>query len=660
MNSCNCLIKVADRGPLFRMSQDTRMNARSFRTVALAVLIALGAARFARAAGEPVRIVEDQSSYTLDNGTLQAMVSKRSGGLVSLKYNGLETLDAGSDHTPGYWSHAAGGPSVIDSITIDPTKTAGERGEVSVKAVSGGEAMGRGPGGSVVADIEIRYSLGRGDSGLYTYSILTHKSEYPATSLGEARFCAKLSDAVFDWMTVDADRNMKVITTYDWNHGTVMNMKEARLMNSGQYKGQVEHKYDYSANQFDTLAWGWSSTAHHVGLWFVNPTIEYLSGGPTKVELSAHRDATFGTNPNAPAPPCLLNYWRGSHYGGSSCVVAAGEEWTKVVGPFLIYCNAGATPDAMWKDALARADKESAAWPYEWVAGVDYPHKPQRAKVSGEIALVDPGMPGSKMSHLLVGLTAPDYKISGRRGPSTVDWQLDAKHYEFWTRGDHSGRFAIANVRPGEYTLHAIADGVLGEFTQAEVTVKPGGSLDLGHLEWKPVRYGRQLWDIGIPDRTAREFLHGDHFWQWGLYDQYPKDFPNDVNYVIGKSDYHKDWNYCQCPRADRPEGTTWSITFDLPEAPHGKATLRLAFAATSARSLTVGINDKPAGDVTGLPDTATIRRDGIRGYWTARDVAFDAGLLKQGTNVLKLTIPPGNPMSGIEYDYLRLELDGS
>jgi rhamnogalacturonan endolyase len=124
---------------------------------------------------------------------------------------------------------------------------------------------------------------------------------------------------VFDWMTVDANRNMKMITAYDWDHGTVMNMKEARRMNSGIYNGQVEHKYDYSANQFETLAWGWSSTAKHVGFWFVNPSDEYLSGGPTKYELSAHRDATFGNDPNAPAPPCLLNYWRGSHYGGSEC-----------------------------------------------------------------------------------------------------------------------------------------------------------------------------------------------------------------------------------------------------------------------------------------------------------------------------------------------------
>jgi lysophospholipase L1-like esterase len=38
--------------------------------------------------------------------------------------------------------------------------------------------------------------------------------------------------------------------------------------------------------------------------------------------------------------------------------------------------------------------------------------------------------------------------------------------------------------------------------------------------------------------------------------------------------------------------------------------------------------------------------------------VAFDAGMMRQGTNVVKLTIPGGNAMNGIIYDYLRLELD--
>ncbi len=175
-------------------------------------------------------------------------------------------------------------------------------------------------------------------------------------------------------------------------------------MNSGLYKGQVEHKYDYSANQFNVRTWGWSSTSNRVGLWFINPSVEYLSGGPTKFELSAHRDATFTGSLTAPAPPTLLNYWRGSHYGGSICNIAATDAWTKVIGPFLIYCNTGRSHDAVWKDALAREKIETAQWPYDWVNGVDYPHKDERATVSGQIVLKDPQAPKLKMGNLLVGL----------------------------------------------------------------------------------------------------------------------------------------------------------------------------------------------------------------------------------------------------------------
>jgi rhamnogalacturonan endolyase len=522
-------------------------------------------------------------------------------------------------------------------------------------------------------------------------------------------------------MTVDANRNMKMITAYDWNHGTVMNMKEVRRMTSGLYKGQVEHKYDYSANQFDVRAWGWSSTGKHVGLWFVNGSVEYLSGGPTKFELSSHRDATFGNNPNAPAPPTLLNYWRSSHYGGSICSIAQTDAWTKVVGPFVIYCNGGPTPAAMWKDALARAEKESGAWPYEWVSGVDYPHKAERGAATGRLVLKDSQAPKPTLPHLLVGLTAPDYTPSrisrgaggfggfglagggedetnnvsgsstnqgfGRRGrsggggpggfrfrggvggglPRAVDWQNDAKNYEFWVRGDAKGNFTIPNVRPGNYSLHAIADGVLGDFTLTNVTVRAGQKLDLGKLNWQPVRHGKQLWDIGIPNRSGAEFFKGDDYYHWGWYLEYPKLFPNDVNYVVGQSDFHKDWFFEQVPHNEDPgnttgtgggRGNTWSITFTLPNAPRGKATLRLAICGVGARNLGATVNDQSIGSVTGLVYNATINRDGIGGYWTERDLAFDASFMKAGQNVLKLTIPAGGLTSGILYDYLRLELD--
>jgi len=616
----------------------------------LTVLITLRAS----AKDQPVTIHDDGRTYTLGNGIVTARIRKDNGDIVSFVYKGIETVG------DGYWSHRPSSAQLTDTVTIDPQTNGGERGEVSIRGVSGGQEMGRGPGGSTIADIEVRWALERGASGIYTCTVFTHQASYPETNVGEARFCAKLSDSVFDWMTVDANRNMKMITAYDWDHGIQMNMKEARRMTTGTYSGQVEHKYDYSANQFDVLAWGWSSTTKHVGFWFINPTDEYLSGGPTKYELSAHRDATFTNDLNAPAPPCLLNYWRGSHYGGSECRIQQGETWTKVIGPFLIYCNSGDSPNAMWQDALQQSKKETAKWPFDWVRGVDYPHKNERATVSGRLVLNDPLAPApmTGFTKLLVGLAAP--------AEGNVNWQNDAKHYEFWVRGGADGSFSIPNVRPGNYTLSAITDGVLGEFAKANITVTSGQPLKLGTLQWQPVRYGKQLWDIGIPSRDASEFFKGDDYFHWGWYLQYPKLFPNDVDYTIGKSDFHKDWFFEQVPHntdltndTGRSQGraTPWTIHYNLGKDPHGKAVLRLAICGIGARSIDVSVNGKPVGSVTGLRYNATINRDGIGGYWTERDVTFDAGAMHAGQNVMTLTVPAGGLTSGIIYDYLRLEL---
>jgi rhamnogalacturonan endolyase len=236
-------------------------------------------------------------------------------------------------------------------------------------------------------------------------------------------------------------------------------------------------------------------------------------------------------------------------------------------------------------------------------------------------------------------------------------------------RGNADGKFSIPNVRPGAYTLHAIADGVLGEFVLSNVTVEAGGTLNLGQLNWRPVRYGRQLWDVGIPNRSAREFFEGSDYDHWGWYVKYPRLFPHDVSYTIGQSDFHKDWFFEQVPHDEdladtnafgRGRSTAWSIVFNMPDAPSGTAILRLAICGVGARELDVTVNDRPAGAVTNLVYNATINRDGIAGLWSEHDVSFDASLMQAGTNVLKLTIPGGSLTSGIMYDYLRLELNPS
>ncbi|HWA10289.1 MAG TPA: polysaccharide lyase family protein [Opitutaceae bacterium] len=725
------------------------------------------------ASSAAVTVSEDDQVFTLANGIVTARINKRTGELVTLLYQGIDTMGHDQGHS-GVWeedpSQAEKVGGLTRTLTIDPAKNGGARAEISIKGVTGGKigltpgSPGGAQGGTQNLDLEIRYALGRGESGVYTYAIFSHPAEYGPLNVPESRFITFLNQT-FDWISVDADRNMLEAAPTDWGTGVVVHAKEQRIMSKGVYKNSVEHKYSYNAVQYKIPAYGWSSTKDHIGIWFINPTIEYLSGGATKQELVCH----FGDNGNP--DPIILDYWRGTHYGGGATAsVPAGESWNKVVGPIFIYVNSLSsfrTPSAealatlaatagnptipaawqengtaLWQEALAQAKKEKAKWPYDWVNGVDYPHRDGRADVKGQLVLIDPQASSTKLPHLTVGLAYPDYTVEGRGGfgpppaaaanpagapanaaggpprggpgpgrgapgrggfggPRTIDWVHDAKHYQFWNDGTEDGKFTITNVRPGKYTLHAFADGVLGEFARTDITVEAGKPLDLGKLEWHPVRYGRQVWDIGFPDRTGGKFFKGDgaNYWLWGWGLRYTLLFPQDIVYTIGKSDYRKDWFFQQTPRATsmawlnpeakdpanqrfgwvkaesleeypqtnqsgpwriygRGTATTWTIKFEMPKAEHGQAVLRVSLAGADANGgLIVGVNGQEVGTLHPT-STNALRYNTDKGIWQEQDQRFDASLLKAGTNEIQLTVPAGEVTSGVVYDYLRLELD--
>jgi rhamnogalacturonan endolyase len=668
------------------------------------VVLLLSVVPVLRAADAAVTLTDNENSWTLDNGIVKATINKGNGRMASLIFHGINTMNGG-----GYWEQTPSG-QVTRSVTINPAQNGGERGEVSVKGVNGR------------MDIEVRYAMERGSSGIYAYAIFSHGAGYPAAGEGESRYITKLNHD-FNWISVDQDRNMLECTPQDWGAGVVIHAKEQRILSTGNYKNSVEHKYSYNAIQYKIPAYGWSSTKDHVGVWFINPTTEYLSGGASKLELVCHYDAN--DNPD----PIILDYWCAGHYGGGAgCNIPAGENWNKVIGPIFVYCNTLTDPKSasqtdldtlaatagnptvppawhdnatsLFQDALSQAKSEKANWPYNWVNGVDYPHKEQRGSVTGQLVLNDPQAATTRLPHLTIGLAHPDYKGSGRGfvlrsgNGNLVTWAHDGNYYQFWTDGTDDGKFTISNVRPGTYTLHAFADGVLGEFAQANVTVTAGQSLDLGQIEWKPVRHGRQLWDIGYPDRTGGKFFKGDpdNYWLWGWPVRYPLLFPNDITYTIGQSDYHKDWFFEQVPHGEstawlNPDAkdpanqrfgwirtsspgqdmwrtighgraTTWTIKFNMDKAEHGQATLRVALAGADGNGgLAVAVNSQSVGTIRTIATNA-LRYNTDKGVWREYTLAFDAALLKQGENEMKLTVPAGDLTSGVVYDYLRLELN--
>jgi rhamnogalacturonan endolyase len=579
------------------------------------------------AVNSPVTLTDNGDSWILDNGIIKATVPKRDGNLSSLVYHGIEILTRGR-----YWEQTPAG-TITARVTLDPATNGGERGEVSVKGVNGR------------MDIETRVTLERGVSGFYTYAEYTHHASYPRAGEGESRFILEDMNPTFDWLSVDKDRN-QLMSHAPEDH--MIHAKEQSIYTTGIYKNSVEHKYSYNAPMYKLQAWGWSSTKDHIGVYFINPSNEYIGGGPDKLDLIDHMTA-----PGSPSyQGIILDYWTSGHYGaGDNTEIPAGQEWKRVVGPIFVYFNALANPKdpsqaeldkltatsgsgmpavpaewhdnsiALWNDAVEKSKAVKAAWPFSWVEGVDYPHKAERATVTGQLVLDDPQAASKTLPNLNVGLTHANFKGSesgytllAGNGP-IVTWPHDGNYYQFWTEGTPDGRFTIPNVRPSTYTLHAFANGVLGEFAKADITVEAGMKIDLGKITWQPVRYGKQIWDIGYPDRTGDKFFKGDadNYWLWGWGLRYSGLFPNDITYTIGKSDYHKDWFFQEVPhstttawlnpaakdpynqrfgwvatppsKADpwpqwgQGRVTTWTVKFNMPKASQGTAILRVSLA---------------------------------------------------------------------------------
>lgn len=612
----------------------------------IGAFVLLAAACASGAADAPVTAVESEDAITLSNGDLTAGISRRDGHVASLKYRSRELLA----HGGGYWTLLGSGSQELTGRRDPPPRLYLDAPPAGNGGAFAEVVFGPAYGEARKAGIELHYRLSRGLTGLHAWAVLRRPPRDRPLDVGECRMALKLDPRVFDFLSVDETRQRRMPTGSDWDRGERLNLDEARRMTTGEHAGEVEHKYDYSAVLAETPAYGWCGTKTGIGLWMINPSIEYIAGGPTKVELTGHLDCNRG------GLPTLLNMWNGSHYGGASIRVPPGASWTKVIGPFLILVNSGDDPAALRQQALARASRESSAWPYEWVRDAEYPPAAGRGAVAGRLRLDDPQAPGLTASNAWVGLVAPAGPDGG-----PLDWQRDGTCYQYWARAGADGRFTIPHARPGRYDLRAFCDGALGEFRRADVTVAAGATNDLGALVWTPVRRGRQVWQIGIADRTAAEFRHGDEYAQWGLYLKYPQEFPHDVDFVVGASDWRRDWNYCQPPRISggrRVSESVWTVRFTLPAAPRGRATLRMALCGSRRDGrVFVTVNGLPAGDSGELPDTGVMHRDGIRGYWHEREVPFDATLLKAGENALSLRSRARDWTMGVLYDCLRLEL---
>ena len=626
------------------------------------------------------------------NGVVTAKVKISTAQILQLTYNGTQVTDGGTSGTSAFYWQGNSGSSDTLTIIADPSTNGGNYAEIDLVDSYLNNTSN--------ADAHRHFAMFRGSPGIYAVEIMSHTPSIPAGGVDVPSFTCKLGANIFNWLAQDTGRNLLMPTVSDLSSATggINNAPaEVTLLTQGLLAGRFDCKYDYSGDLGSLGFSGWCSSNQttNMGLWCIHPSHEYFSCGPMHREILAQM--------------MLINTtFKGVHFGFHDDMdFAAGENWTKVLGPFFLYFNkvASGTTNSqtpLYADAAAQAAAEQGAWPCSWFTNANYVPASGRGTVAGQIVINDAGNPNASASNLWVGVAS---QPSSTASPATTDFQLYGKCYQFWTKTDANGNFSIPNVIAGtNYTLFAFGPGAIGQFQSQSlpgaaptvtvntpaspfsITVIGGQTDNLGSIPWTPTRVGATVWELGVPDRDTTEFRHGVDYWHgdlgsatnlpvnWAPCQDFSLDFPDGLTYTVGQSHWATDWDNAQGtvldPTTGNLNGNTWTVSFNLPSAPtnNAQASIYFGIAASYQGAVIVQVNGSNIAGSTGFfpyysssgsANDAMIRM-GSHGIFSDWWINFDGSLLHQGPNTITLNMRKGGYFANSTlYDYMRLELAG-
>ncbi|XP_019447183.1 PREDICTED: uncharacterized protein LOC109350396 [Lupinus angustifolius] len=615
----------------------------------------------------------------IDNGIVSVKLANPKGYVIGISYSGIDNLldTKLKENNRGYvdvvWNKT--GKEANTFQRVHGTRFSVITADENMVEVSFSRRWTFSMGGSSVPiNIDKRYILRKNDSGFYSYIIFNRLPGFIGTKISQIRSVFKLHSR-FHYMAISDTRQRNMPTTKDRSTGKTLAYPEAVRItrpSNPRFMGEVDDKYQYSTENQDNTLHGWitKDSKATVGIWTITPSNEFRNCGPIKQDLTSHLGPTF------------LNMFMSTHYAGKNVAMSfgQGETYKKVFGPFYTYLNS-ASSDAqfrsLWSDAVQQRSKEVQSWPYVFPQSKDFIPPNQRGTVAGCFEIQDRfvAIEGSQPAvNAYIGLALP-----GDAG----SWQEESKGYQFWTRTDENGHFAITNIVPGKYNLYGWVHGFIGDYKyEAIITITPGCAITLDSLVYIPPRNGPTLWEIGIPDRSAAEFYipypqprlrnnlykndDKEKFRQYGLWARYSDLYPlNDLVYTVGVSDYRKDWFFAHVSRSigNTYQPTTWQIIFELQNNTlrGGDYTLQLALASASGAEVQVRLNDPGAYSplfTTGLiGDDNAIARHGNHGLYWFYTINIPSSHLVKGTNTIYLRqARAASPFVGVMYDYIRLE----
>ncbi|MGC4104314.1 polysaccharide lyase family protein [Ferruginibacter sp.] len=460
---------------------------------------------------------------------------------------------------------------------------------------------------------DLHYILRSGDAGVYCFLEETHRAGDSTGDYGQTRWGIRADENLFDYHLVR-----------DSIQGPMPKMAELkdpiqdwtyRLPDSTYYT-----KYDYADYIEDRYVHGMAGQKSGLGIFVINPSHEYLNGGPTKQYQDVHSD------------PFLINMFNCGHFLSD---VRKGDnkidgDWRKLNGPFFLFITEGKDIAAIWKTAKQRAVTEKAQWPYKWMQHADYPLL--RGQASGQLMIN--GQPAAPGTHIVLA-------------DKGYDWQAQSRGYIYYTKTNSEGKFVVNNIRPGKYSLYAYGSNQTEEFVKNNVSISADIVTVMGKLKWEPKNNGEKLWQIGIADRKTTGFKLADSKRNYAVFLQPPAE----LNYTIGTSKENNDWYYAQTKEGN------WNILFTNNKTYTDSATLTIAVAGCARNpQLDVVVNGTVISSLRMGNDASVYRSAIAGGYYQLKELKFPAALLQTGENKITLNLRSVKLGAGIMYDAIKLE----
>lgn len=476
-------------------------------------------------------------------------------------------------------------------------------------------------------DIEMHFVFRKNESGFYTYFVASDVG-IPDKKLGQLRFAFRVDKDIFDYAWTREREGDMVHPDELLNY-----MEEIQDATYLLQDGSIYTKYDWcNYKVYDDLH---GLMGNGLGVWNIEASHEYISGGPTMQETTLHGTTTT---------PILLCPFLTGHFGSETITLRDEySQWRKIFGPAFVYVNTGSNEDII-ADAKQKADELKSLWPYQWLNHDLY--ELSRGNLTGKLDMKGRGNVDSAMVILV------------KPGPSWIDdevmWQRQPYDYFFWAEADNNGQFSIDKIRPGTYTLYAYTQkGKLIDQLKIENVLIDAEDNNIGTIQWDASDRQKTIFQIGTADHKAGEFKLGNLPRAYGRW----KESPIDLTYAYGTDNPRENWYYCQ------RVNSTWNIKFNIDNLPvMDNIALKVALAGVDAgphldlilNGVTISVND--------LGTDSGIRRSSLTsGKYRLIKCDVDKSLLEKGENTLQLrNYGSTQEYKGIMYDAILMEADTS